>query len=453
MSKKKNVKDKNNRVECLVIGDPHFKHTNLDEMNEFSKKSIEIARAYKPSFIVILGDTLDRHELLHVLAKNAAEEWIDELTKISEVYLIIGNHDMANPKEFLTKDHAFSSLKKWKSAYDGKLHVIDYPLYKEIKDKSFVFCPYVPNGRFKDALDEVCKHGNTWDLVDCIFSHQEFKGGHQGSYEITDGDEWEEEYPPVINGHFHNEEIINKNIFIPGTPIQHSFGDTPDKKIWFVTFEENEIDNDEYDPGFKVKKIDLGMKTKKTIILNIENVHEFKISSTKKHFIKLKLKGRPEQIDVFKITELYKKLCSTPFLKVEFISNELLFDDENTICEILNDDAVNINTCRDQVLYLGILQKVVNTKSDPVKEVYKEIVGEVQEEVVYDIVFESDESYSKKEDSENISDEENEFISDEEDQISEDEIESCGSEEIEYESDEDSIVDGSDEGEGELSSE
>src|SRR5208337_315819 len=104
----------------------------------------------------------------------AAETWIEKLTKISEVYLIIGNHDMANPNEFLTKKHAFNSMKRWKEYLDGKLHIVDEPVYKEIKDKTFVMCPYTPPGRFKEALDELCKEGITWDLADCIFAHQQF---------------------------------------------------------------------------------------------------------------------------------------------------------------------------------------------------------------------------------------------------------------------------------------
>jgi DNA repair exonuclease SbcCD nuclease subunit len=244
---------KNKNVTCLVIGDPHFKHTNLDEMWEFSKKTIDIAEKLFPTFIVILGDTLDTHEIIRIDPRDAAEEWIDSLASIAKVYLIIGNHDMANPKEFLTKKHAFRSLKKWKSSIDGRLCVVDGPIYEEIKDKSFAFCPYVPKGMFKDALDLLLKEGETWEMVDCIFAHQEFKGGHQGAYEITDGDEWDEDYPPVINGHYHNEEIIGKNIFIPGTPIQHTFGDSSDKKVWLVTFDDD--DNEEHTRS-KLKKFD-----------------------------------------------------------------------------------------------------------------------------------------------------------------------------------------------------
>lgn len=376
-------------VSCLVIGDPHFKYTNLDEMWEFSKKTIDLAEKYRPTFIVILGDTLDTHEIIRIEPRDAAEEWIDKLTNISEVYLLIGNHDMANPKEFLTKKHAFSSLKRWQSSKKGKLHVVDYPIYKEIGNKSFVFCPFVPKGMFQDALDKLFKEGYTWDLADCIFAHQEFKGGHQGAYEITDGDDWDENYPSVINGHFHNEETIGKNIFIPGTPIQHSFGDTPNKKVWFITFddEDNEEDEEKEIP-FNIKKIDLGIKTKKIVTINIEDIHNFKyLSQTKKHIIKLKIKGAEEQISVFKSTELYKKLQKVDSLVLEFVNiSESVDVEENKFnCQMMN------SACRDQVSYLSMLQKVVDKKTDPVKEIYKEIVGHVEEETIYEVVFESDE--------------------------------------------------------------
>lgn len=385
-------KNKKN-VDCLIIGDPHFKHTNLDEMWEFSKKTIELAEKLSPTFIVILGDTLDTHEIIRIEPRDAAEEWIDCLSSIAKVYLIIGNHDMANPKEFMTKKHAFKSLKKWKSSIDGRICIVDVPIYEEIKDKSFAFCPYVPKGMFKDALDLLLKQGETWEMVDCIFAHQEFKGGHQGAYEITDGDEWDEDYPPVINGHYHNEEIIGKNIFIPGTPIQHSFGDSPDKKVWLVTFDDDETNT----LPFKVKKYDLGIKSKKTISIHIDDINNFKLSQTKKYNIKLKIKGVQEQILVFKNTDLYKKLQSTKDLVLEFINADVCLDVESDKEDGGDNDLTPyLNTaCRDQVSYLSILQKVVDKKTDPVKEVYREIVGHVEEEVVYDIVFESDEEFSE----------------------------------------------------------
>lgn len=398
----KNMKktQKKKYITCFVIGDPHFKHTNLDDMEEFSNKTIEIAERLKPTFIVILGDTLDTHEIIRIEPRDAAEAWIEKLTQISEVFLLIGNHDMANPNEFLTKKHAFNSMKRWSAVEKGRLHIVDRPICKEFQDKTFVMCPYVPPGRFKEALDELCKEGITWDLADCIFSHQQFKGGHQGAYEITDGDEWDEDYPHVINGHFHNEEIINKNIHVVGTPIQHSYGDSPDKKVWFLKFD----DKDE-DLPFSIEKFSLGIKTKKTHIIDIEDVHSFKLDMLKKYDVKLKIQGEPEQIQIFKTTETYKKLLNTKGLKLSFEKKKEDNEDITTEIDIQG-------PCREEVSYLGVLQKIVEKKPDSVKEMYKEIVGSVEEEIVYDVVFEESEDESEDENSEEI--DESEIIESEE---------------------------------------
>jgi Zn-finger protein len=393
------MKKGNKSVTALVIGDPHFKHTNLDVMAEFSKKTLAIAEKLKPTFVVILGDTLDTHEILRIEPKDAAEDWIYRMSTISKTFLLIGNHDMANPNEFLTKKHAFNSLKRWDAALKGKLFIVDEPMYVEIRDKSFVFCPYVPKNRFQEALDKVCADGNMWDMVDCIFAHQEFKGSRHFSHELTEGDEWDEDYPPVINGHIHTEQKIGQNIFIPGTPFQHSFGDDAEKRIWFLSFEDGE-DVDEYYPGFKIDKIHLEMRTKKTLHLSISDISSFRKESLEHSDIKLKLKGTSEQITVFKSTEVYKMLYSLPGLHMDFINtdseilNSLLQEEDGCVAsseEKKEDTAYIPVACRDQVSYLSILQKVVSQKPESVQEMYKELVGVVEEEVIYEIVIDTDE--------------------------------------------------------------
>lgn len=78
----------------LVIGDPHFKVSNIPEVDEFVCKTLEIARLEKPKFIVICGDVLHTHERIHVTPMNRALKFINDLRGISEVYILVGNHDM-----------------------------------------------------------------------------------------------------------------------------------------------------------------------------------------------------------------------------------------------------------------------------------------------------------------------------------------------------------------------
>ena len=73
-------------ITCLVIGDPHFKINNVRETQLMHAKICEIARARKPTFIVCLGDVLDRHETIHVSPLERASAFLHELSTIAPLY-------------------------------------------------------------------------------------------------------------------------------------------------------------------------------------------------------------------------------------------------------------------------------------------------------------------------------------------------------------------------------
>lgn len=49
------------------------------------------------------------------------------------------------------------------------------------------------------------------------------------------GDVWGTSYPPVISGHIHDYGQPQPNIIYTGTPLQHAFGDTPNKSVSWIT--------------------------------------------------------------------------------------------------------------------------------------------------------------------------------------------------------------------------
>ena len=42
----------------LVIGDPHFKTSNVPDTEDFIEKTISLAKKEVPDFVIILGDVL-----------------------------------------------------------------------------------------------------------------------------------------------------------------------------------------------------------------------------------------------------------------------------------------------------------------------------------------------------------------------------------------------------------
>lgn len=241
---------------ALVIGDPHFKVNNLRETDAMVEAIVQVALDRHPSFIVVLGDILDRHETIHVSPLTRATIFINRLQEIAPTYMLIGNHDLKNNRQFLSTEHPFAALKLW----GPNLVVVDIPHTANIGGHRFVFLPYVPPGRFVEALDYVPE----WMATTTIFGHQEFRGVRQGAIVSVQGDEWPLTHPYVVTGHIHDYQELQPNILYPGTPIQHSFGDTHEKTISYFTFGSNGVRTHE--------RINLGLPRKQIVRIRTEEV-------------------------------------------------------------------------------------------------------------------------------------------------------------------------------------
>ena len=49
----------------VIIGDPHFKTSNIKDCDDFISKIVQTCKSENPNLIVILGDVLHEHERLH----------------------------------------------------------------------------------------------------------------------------------------------------------------------------------------------------------------------------------------------------------------------------------------------------------------------------------------------------------------------------------------------------
>ena len=235
-------------VSALIIGDPHFKVSNVRETDAMADAIVDSASQRRPDIIVVLGDTLDRHEAIHVSPLTRAVKFLARLMEIAPTYVLIGNHDLKNNRQFLSDEHPFIALKYW----SHRMTIVDTTTMVTINGQQFVFVPYVPPGRFVEALDN-CPG---WEMSTCIFAHQEFKGAKMGAIISVEGDEWPLVNPYVITGHIHDYQEPQVNILYTGTPIQHAFGDRHDKTISYVTFHSpNERECERIDLGLRRKQI------------------------------------------------------------------------------------------------------------------------------------------------------------------------------------------------------
>jgi len=97
----------------LVIGDPHFKTSNLPDVDDFINKTIDLVQKESPDFIIILGDVLHEHERLHTIPLNKAYDFVKAMATATQTYILVGNHDMINNQQFLNQNHWMNGMKEW----------------------------------------------------------------------------------------------------------------------------------------------------------------------------------------------------------------------------------------------------------------------------------------------------------------------------------------------------
>ena len=247
-------------MKVYVIGDPHFKNSNINDMDLLTEKIILEAEKIKPNFIVILGDVLDRHSNIHMTPLNRSTKFFDRLRSISKLYILIGNHDRRNNQDFLSEEHPFTAVEKWTNVV-----IANKPIMEKIDDYYFTFVPFVPPGRFREALDYV----PGWEKSKCIFAHQEFYGCKNGTIFSLVGDKWEEDAPLVVSGHIHDYCHLQRNIIYCGTPHQNDYGERLDKTVSLFEFD---------DQGYLHKRLDLKLPKKIMHEIDVKMVSDYNLS-------------------------------------------------------------------------------------------------------------------------------------------------------------------------------
>lgn len=354
----------------FVIGDPHFRAKNFQEGEGLIEKCLEKVAKLSPTIIILLGDILDTHEVVRNTPWKQACRFIEGLSLVAPTYVLMGNHDLINQSQFLTDNHFFNPLKKWKNVI-----IVDKPIITTVGSSKIriALSPYTPPGRFVEALDTIPTLSDTeneseeslreWQTVSCIFAHQEFAGVVYGGKESEKGDYWYDEYPPVISGHIHTPCQIGENVFYPGSSIQVASDEAPDKRVWLVSFNVDE------EPGtvaaLKIIKINLGLKFKKEIDMDYSDIKTFDFDLALRYFIKIKLRGTPEQFKLFRKSEMHTKLIRAE-VKIGFVP----IPDERALKL-----SLEVGDTKDDLSFENILKILVEKKPKCVKKAYKELYG------------------------------------------------------------------------------
>ncbi len=260
-------------TQFYVIGDLHFRVDNVLESKMFIQKTLEnifakdrtASGSHGIKYIVVLGDVLHTHERLHTTPMNIATSFLKELSTIRPTFVLVGNHDMINNQQYLNNNHWMHSLEGIKN-----LTIVDKVVREVLSEEGdfYLFMPYVPSGRFREALKEYNSEENNtlfpWKQARCIFAHQEFRGCNLGAKISDCEDVWKTTFPYVVSGHIHITHSPQENIFYTGEAIP-TLTRTNNVLLSFSS--------DKNPPT--IEKIDLNLQRKINYRLTVDEIESF----------------------------------------------------------------------------------------------------------------------------------------------------------------------------------
>lgn len=218
-------------MRILVVGDPHYKRTNQEETDLLESEVDRLIPLVDE--VVILGDVLDRFSLRPLCRVKA---WFVALSSKIPTTVLIGNHEREDNTDYLSNIHPYVGMDR------SNLTIVATPLRRA----NVLYVPYVPPGRFKEAIS-TCVPAEELKDLSLIFAHQSIVGcSDPKSLDVWDSN------VKVISGHIHNRGVLchgttgslssEWNVYYPGAPLCNNFGDELQRYLSIVDTETLQVE-------------------------------------------------------------------------------------------------------------------------------------------------------------------------------------------------------------------
>lgn len=288
-------------MSILCIGDLHIQKRNLYLFAQFQEKLLDFIKSQSDiGTIVILGDVLHTMNIINTHCLNAAIQFFKQLDLLGiKIMILVGNHDYIGPNEYLTKNHWMNAI----SEFNPKnTTIVDTVILHD----GNVYMPYVPTGRFNEALSTI-----NLQNIKYIFCHQEFLGARYefGNVVSDHGDTWDKK-PTIISGHIHKKQWLNKNIYYTGTPYQTRFNEESDKTVALIKSGDSSI-----------HEFSLDLPKMITFYKTISELKHVNFDSNHLYKVILKVDNQTQTQNFLK-TDLYKQVRKSATIIFEYPKNE-----------------------------------------------------------------------------------------------------------------------------------
>jgi predicted phosphodiesterase len=329
-------------VRMLIIGDLHFQNNSeIDFFEMFIEKINKLLQKGSYDYCILLGDIKHKFKNDDRVTQSLVCNLFTVITSHCKLYVLVGNHDMDDSQQYLTENHTLVSFKKW-----PKVTIVDTPIFVKLGTVYAAFCPYVPKGRFLEALETI-----DYKSASIIFAHQEMQGCQMGGMVSIDGDCWADDSPLLISGHIHTKQNVGENVIYVGTPYDLGWDESEKRYVMDLTFTES----------FKIKYILSSMPRKIIVRLSYADAIKWQL---------------PETLDYYKL-----KICCTKSEYNDFIKTRRDLKGQVKILHIssdekrLNEFLLEKKKIGASLDYKTIFKNMVDNENENVQKVYKKVLN------------------------------------------------------------------------------
>jgi len=284
-------------MKYLVVGDIHIKIKNIPIIQVLIKELVDIVSVHKPDYMVILGDMADSHGIMHLQAWNTILEFIKSIGGLCKIIYVVGNHDMLNNQQFLNNNN-------WFDVFNIIPNNIIKVANKPIILNEALFIPFVPTGRFNEALEAI--HGK----FKIAFCHQEFEGCIMNNINSRSEDQAPDF--PVFSGHIHDRQKIHKVQYI-GSPLDVTAVSPVDRFVELV-----EVGDTIVSTPIQITSV----PRKIYLEFDIDSVEGY-TPPDDYNFYKVLILGKYSEIFKYKQTDAYQQLKSCENVRIVFKSQDV----------------------------------------------------------------------------------------------------------------------------------
>lgn len=341
---------------AIVLTDTHLKEKNIEINKSIYSQAIKLAKENGLKCVYHGGDIFDSRKAQPLIIQKSFEDILDMfLEENIELIAIPGNHD----KSDYTSKHSFLDAFRHHPAFNLITEYDNHVLSDKIDlclipffDEKLVYSDYLKLG-----IKTLTKNKKNILLTHIAINGVKNNDGSVVEHSLDS--KMFNNFEKVICGHYHNNSLVNGNVYYIGSAFQHNYGEDENKGFTFINKDGSlEFVRSEF-PEYKKILIDISdftTKDKKQLLSQLKNNSEN---------IRVVFKGSYEELQSINKSEFSDigidvKLEPNEIQEgiIEAFNNEVIsFDKKSIISEF--EEYCEINNIKNKQQGLNYLKKSI----------------------------------------------------------------------------------------------